>query len=208
MRIYLCLLSFSVLLNISCNSKHAGKTEDAEKDTYVNPLFTEGPNPNAIYHDGKYYYTHETNDQIFLWVTTDITDMPRSTCKEVWVPKDPSNSYHLWNPEIRNIDGKWYIYFAADDGNTDNHQIYVIENDSPDPMQGEFRMKGAIMTNPEWNWGIHPSTFEHKGELYLLWSGWPNRRIGSETQCIYIARMENPWTLATKRVMISQPEYE
>ena len=43
MRIYLCLLSFSVLLNISCNSKHAGKTEDAEKDTYVNPLFTEGP---------------------------------------------------------------------------------------------------------------------------------------------------------------------
>ena len=41
MRIYLCLLSFSVLLNISCNSKHAGKTEDAEKDTYVNPLFTE-----------------------------------------------------------------------------------------------------------------------------------------------------------------------
>lgn len=136
MRIYLCLLSFSVLLNISCNSKHAGKTEDAEKDTYVNPLFTEGPNPNAIYHDGKYYYTHETNDQIFLWVTTDITDMPRSTCKEVWVPKDPSNSYHLWNPEIRNIDGKWYIYFAADDGNTDNHQIYVIENDSPDPMQG------------------------------------------------------------------------
>ena len=107
-----------------------------------------GPNPNAIYHDGKYYYTHETNDQIFLWVTTDITDMPRSTCKEVWVPKDPSNSYHLWNPEIRNIDGKWYIYFAADDGNTDNHQIYVIENDSPDPMQGEFRMKGAIMTNP------------------------------------------------------------
>ena len=71
--------------------------------------------------------------------------MPRSTCKEVWVPKDPSNSYHLWNPEIRNIDGKWYIYFAADDGNTDNHQIYVIENDSPDPMQGEFRMKGAII---------------------------------------------------------------
>ena len=47
-----------------------------------------------------------------------------------------------------------------------------------------------------------------RSDLYLLWSGWPNRRIGSETQCIYIARMENPWTLATKRVMISQPEYE
>ena len=87
MRIYLCLLSFSVLLNISCNSKHAGKTEDAEKDTYVNPLFTEGPNPNAIYHDGKYYYTHETNDQIFLWVTTDITDMPAPPVRKFGYPK-------------------------------------------------------------------------------------------------------------------------
>ena len=208
MRINLCLLLFLVLLNISCNSKRAGKKEDVEKDTYANPLFMEGANSSAIYHNGKYYYTHETNEQIYLWVTTDITDMAHSTCKEVWVPKDPSNSHNLWNPEIRNINGKWYIYFAADDGNTDNHQIYVIENDSPDPMQGEFRMKGAIMTNPDWNWGIHPSTFEHKGELYLLWSGWPNRRIGSETQCIYIARMENPWTLATERVLISKPEYE
>ena len=148
MRINLCLLLFLVLLNISCNSKRAGKKEDVEKDTYANPLFMEGANSSAIYHNGKYYYTHETNEQIYLWVTTDITDMAHSTCKEVWVPKDPSNSHNLWNPEIRNINGKWYIYFAADDGNTDNHQIYVIENDSPDPMQGEFRMKRSdYMTN-------------------------------------------------------------
>lgn len=52
----------------------------------------EGANSSAIYHNGKYYYTHETNEQIYLWVTTDITDMAHSTCKEVWVPKDPSNS--------------------------------------------------------------------------------------------------------------------
>lgn len=65
----------------------------------------EGANSSAIYHNGKYYYTHETNEQIYLWVTTDITDMAHSTCKEVWVPKDPSNSHNLWNPEIRNING-------------------------------------------------------------------------------------------------------
>lgn len=90
MRINLCLLLFLVLLNISCNSKRAGKKEDVEKDTYANPLFMEGANSSAIYHNGKYYYTHETNEQIYLWVTTDITDMAHSTCKEVWVPKDPS----------------------------------------------------------------------------------------------------------------------
>ena len=44
MRINLCLLLFLVLLNISCNSKRAGKKEDVEKDTYANPLFMEGAN--------------------------------------------------------------------------------------------------------------------------------------------------------------------
>lgn len=208
MRTNLCLLILLVLLSTSCNSRHTGNKGGIGKDSYVNPLLMEGSNPKAIFHDGKYYYTHETSNQIFLWVTPDITDMSQATCKEIWIPKDPSNSRNLWNPEIRNINGKWYVYFAADNGNTDNHQLYVIENDSPDPLKGEFRMKGAIMTNPEWNWGIHPSTFEHRGQLYLLWSGWPSRRIDSETQCIYIARMKDPCTLDSKRVMISQPEYE
>ena len=52
MRINLCLLLFLVLLNISCNSKRAGKKEDVEKDTYANPLFMEGANSSAIYHNG------------------------------------------------------------------------------------------------------------------------------------------------------------
>ncbi len=132
----------------------------------------EGANSSAIYHNGKYYYTHETNEQIYLWVTTDITDMAHSTCKEVWVPKDPSNSHNLWNPEIRNINGKWYIYFAADDGNTDNHQIYVIENDSPDPMQGRVSHERSDHDQSRLELGEYiPQLFEHKGELYLLWSG-------------------------------------
>ncbi len=208
MKIKLYLLLLVVVGSISCNSGRAGKKEDSKENTFVNPLLPEGADPSAIYCNGKYYYTHETGDGIYLWAATDITDMAHALCKKVWIPKDPANSCNLWDPEIRYINGKWYIYFAADDGNTDNHQLYVIENESSDPLQGEFHMKGAIMTNPEWNWGIHPSPFEHKGELYLLWSGWPSRRIDSETQCIYIAKMENPWTLESPRVMISQPEYE
>ena len=98
-----------------------------------------------------------------LWETSDITDMAHAVCKIVWKPQDPSNSCHLWAPEIHYINDKWYIYYAADDGNTDNHQLYVLENSSPDPMEGKFEMKGSIITNPEWNWGIQATTFEHKG---------------------------------------------
>lgn len=178
-----------------------------EDDYFINPIFSSGSNPNALFYGGKYYYTHETNDMILLWETNDITDMGSAVCKEVWRPADPKSMHNLWAPEIHRINDKWYIYYAADDGNTDNHQIYVLENDARTPMEGTFKQKGPIMTNQEWNWGIHASTFVHKGVQYLIWSGWPKRRIMEETQCIYIAKMKNPWTLDGERIMLSSPEY-
>ena len=69
-------------------------------------------------------------------------------------------------------------------------------------------MKGRIPTDKDNNWAIHASTFEHNGQRYMIWCGWQKRRIDSETQCIYIASMENPWTLSSDRVLISKPEYE
>lgn len=85
---------------------------------------------------------------------------------------------------------QWYIYFAADDGNMDNHQIYVIENEADIPTEGKFVMKGRIPTDKDNNWAIHASTFEHNGQRYMIWCGWQKRRIDSETQCIYIASMK------------------
>ena len=69
-------------------------------------------------------------------------------------------------------------------------------------------MKGRISTDEDNNWAIHASTFEHGGKRYLIWCGWQKRRVYQENQCIYIAEMENPWTLASDRILISEPEYE
>jgi len=197
------LLLLFILLT-SC-TKH-----EKSGSTYTNPLFVEGCYPQASFYQGNYYYTMQqpNGDEIAIWKTTDITKVAEAKPTTVWTPKDSLAKYHLWSPEIHRIGNKWYIYFEADDGNTDNHQLYVIENDSPDPTKGKFHLKGAIITNSEWNWGIHPTTFVNKGKQYLLWSGWPKRRIEAETQCIYIASMKNPWTLDSKRVMISYPKYE
>lgn len=205
----LYLLSIVLLLCAACQNKKGTSTETtATEATYTNPLLPAGAEPWAIFHEGKYYYTQGSENKIILWETTDITDLTHATQKEVWIPKEASNSYHLWGPELHRIDGKWYIYFAADDGNMDNHQIYVIENSAASPLQGEFAMKGRIPTDKDNNWAIHATTFEEGGQRYMLWCGWQKQRIDSETQCLYIARMENPWTLASERVLISRPEYE
>ena len=136
------------------------------------------------------YYTQGSESRIMLWETSDITNLNDSLRKPVWIPTDPSNSHHLWAPEMHRINNKWYIYFAADDGNMDNHQIYVIENEADIPTEGKFVMKGRIPTDKDNNWAIHASTFEHNGQRYMIWCGWQKRRIDSETQCIYIASMK------------------
>ena len=50
----------------------------------------------------------------------------------VWVP-DPESIYSkmLWAPELHLIDGKWYIYVAACDGDNANHRMIVLESNKP-----------------------------------------------------------------------------
>lgn len=69
-------------------------------------------------------------------------------------------SKELWAPEIHFIQGKWYFYFAADDGNNLNHRMYVLENNSADPMQGEWIFKGKVVDNSD-KWAIDGDVFEH-----------------------------------------------
>lgn len=176
--------------------------------TFTNPIQGYGPDPWALWHNGAYYYMHTMVDSLVLWKTKDVTDIRHAEKKTVWIPVDPSNKYHLWAPEIHFINGKWYIYYAADDGNTDNHQLYVLENGNKDPFEGTFVMKGRIRTDKDDNWAIDGSVFENKGKWYMVWSGWETRRVDTETQHIYIAEMENPWTLGSQRVRISTPELE
>src|SRR5207248_4516574 len=92
--------------------------------------------------------------------------------------------------ELHAIDGKWYIYFAADAGTNDTHRIWVLENSNSDPLQGTWTMRGKL-ADPSDKWAIDPSVFTNDGVLYLIWSGWPGDANG--TQNIYIAKMRNPW---------------
>lgn len=102
-------------------------------------------------------------NKIYESYPRDITDLEHAEHKVIWIPKDPSNAHHLWGPEIHPIAGKWYVYYAASDDNMDNHQLFVLENSSADPFEGEFELKGRISTDKNNNWAIHPNVFEHRG---------------------------------------------
>ena len=180
-----------------------------EEDVFYNPLLDSGPDPYAFFHtDGFYYYTHTLGDRLDLWKTRDITDLKSAERKTVFVPPpDSAYSMNLWAPEVSYINGKWYFYFAADDGEHVNHRMYALENPSPDPFEGEFVMKGKV-TSADDNWAIDGDVFEHEGDLYMIWSGWEITPWEDyEIQRIYIARMSDPLTISSPRAELSHPEH-
>ncbi len=172
--------------------------------TFRNPLLPSGPDPFSLYKDGYYYYTHTLGNKLGIWKTKDLTDLKNATYKTVWIPsKGTLYSKEIWAPEIQYLHNKWYMYFAADDGINDHHRMYVIENSSPDPLKGEWVFKGKIAA-PSDKWAIDGDVYKHKGQLYMVWSGWEGEVNGQQN--IYIAKMKNPWTIAGNRLKISSPE--
>jgi GH43 family beta-xylosidase len=174
-------------------------------DTFHNPLLPTGPDPWVITRNGFYYYMNTTGKNLTIWKTRDITDLAHAQKKVVWTPPATGPySHDLWAPELHLLDGKWYIYFAADAGQNESHRTYVVENASADPLEGTWTFKGKVADATD-KWSIDSSVFEDKGQKYMVWSGWEGDTDGE--QRIYIAHMKNPWTIDSKRVMISYPQY-
>jgi GH43 family beta-xylosidase len=173
--------------------------------TFKNPLLESGADPYSTYKDGYYYYTHTVGNKIILWKTKYLSELASAEKKVIWTP--PENTMYskqIWAPEVHFIRGKWYVYFAADDGDNKNHRMYAIENSSDDPFQGEWVFKGKI-ASPSDKWAIDGNVFEHDNQLYMIWSGWEGDVNG--IQDIFIAKMKNPYEMDSERTKISTPTY-
>src|SRR4051812_1819096 len=173
--------------------------------TFTNPVLPTGPDPWVEYKDGWYYYMNTTAKNLTVWKTRNVADLKSAEKKIVWnPPASGPYSHDIWAPEIHFLQGKWYIYFAADAGKNASHRIWVVENSSADPLTREWTLKGKISDASD-KWAIDASVFEDRGKLYMIWSGWEGDE--NMAQNIYIARMKNPWTIESRRTLLSKPEF-
>ncbi|WP_121811112.1 glycoside hydrolase family 43 protein [Mucilaginibacter kameinonensis] len=192
-----------LLLLMFCGAAVAQNTADK---TFTNPLLPSGADPWVIYKDGFYYYTNSTGGNIVIWKTKDVTKLSTAPKKAIWSPPQGlAYSKELWAPELHFIKGKWYVYFAADNGNNNNHRIYVLENKFADPTEGTWEFKGKIADSTD-KWAIDASVFENNGSWYMIWSGWEGDHNGQQN--IYIAKMKDALTIGSERVKISSPAYQ
>ena len=174
-----------------------------QSNSFTNPLLESGADPWCIYKNGFYYYTNTTGNNITVWKTKNIANLRTAQKKIVFdPPASGPYSKEIWAPEIHWLQGKWYIYFAADSGRNEGHRLWVLENKSADPMKGKWILKGKL-TTPGDKWSIDGSVYEHQKKLYLIWSGWEGDV--NYQQNIYICAMSNPWTATGKRIRLSSP---
>ena len=184
-------------------------SDPAGARTLTNPLKNSGPDPWVATRNGWYYYMNSTGRNLTIWKTRRIEDLANAQKTVVWTPPEGQPySRELWAPELHRLDGKWYIYFAADAGHNEDHRIYVVENGSEDPTEGTWTFKGKVADASD-KWAIdatvlEPSAGTH-GKMYMIWSGWEGDVNG--VQSIYIARLKNPWTIEGRRTRISTPQY-
>ena len=175
-------------------------------NTFTNPLLTSGPDPWVVKQGTSYYYTHTLGNRIGVWKTTKMSELRNASVQTIWTaPATGPNSKNIWAPEMHFINNKWYAYYAADDGNNANHRMYVLENASTDPLTGTWESKGKI-SDPSNKWAIDGTVMDYNGQLYFIWSGWEGDV--DVKQNIYIAKMQNPWTIEGDRVLISTPTFD
>lgn len=193
-----------------CKKKEAGiivPPPPPAANTFSNPILSSGPDPWIIKQGTAYYYMHTLGNRIAIWKTNKVTALNSATAVDVWIaPATGPNSKNVWAPEMHFINNKWYTYYTAgSSADLATQRTFVLENSSADPQAGTWVDKGKIYDAAADFFAIDGTVFNHNGNNYFLWSG--QSSASDNTQRIYIARMSDPWTLATPRSLISSPQF-
>lgn len=173
-------------------------------ETVQNPIHNAGGDPWVIAHEGKYYYCFSRGNGVAVSEAASIHQISqRNGAMAYTAPEGTAYSKEYWAPELHYINGEWYIYVAADDGDNYNHRMYVLKGTTQNPLD-PFEMVGQI-TDPSNKWAIDGTVLQLNGELYFIWSGWEGNV--NVAQNIYIAHMSDPCTIDSERVCLSVPEF-
>lgn len=185
----------TLMLTISaCIPRSASKVNEYTGPTFTNPVTDTGADPWVVLHKGRYYRVFADGDSsIFITSFDRLENMRHEHVIKVWEgPKDKPYGQQTWAPEMHLLDGRWYIYFAASDGRNENHRMFALESETDDPLS-RYHFKSALTPHTD-RWAIDGTILEKDGRRYFVWSGWDD--FINTQQNIYIAPMENPWTLA------------
>lgn len=188
---------------------------------YQNPFITERADPYVTKgSDGYYYFTasypaylnvDSGYDRIILRRSRTIDGLRTAEEKIIWkAHSEGIMSKHIWAPEIHEINGRWYIFFAA--GNSDDvwHiRPYMLRLEGNDPINDSWTELGKVKAKEgddvSFNsFSLDMTYFEHKGKHYLIWA----EILGDSSLFMAEIDPEKPNVLISEPILLTKPEYD
>ncbi|MBO5463393.1 MAG: family 43 glycosylhydrolase [Clostridia bacterium] len=188
-------------------------------DIFINdradPFVTKGS-------DGWYYFTAsypmygkndaEGYDRAILRRARTIDGLKNAEEKTIWDEKDSETSFRfIWAPEIHEINGKWYVLFAASgsENNVWDIDCHIIMCDGNDPYNDKWIDKGKFEAcdGDEFSFrgfSLDMTHFECNGKQYVAWA----QNGGNSNVYLATVAPENPWKTTCKAMLLTKPEYE
>lgn len=159
--------------------------------------------------EGRYYFiaTAPEFDRIELRAADSLADLKTAAAKTVWRKRNAgAMGANIWAPELHYFNNTWYIYFAAGDAEKPwLIRMYVLANESVDPLIGEWKELGRVKTARD-SFALDATSFEHKGQRYLIWAQKdPEEKLNS---ALYIAKLISPTQVGEVETEISRPQLD
>lgn len=187
---------------------------------YKNPFIPERADPYITKDENCYYFTasypavkdaEHGYDRIILRKSETVKGLAEAEEKTVWKAHEEGiMARHIWAPEIHNITGKWYIFFAAGDrDNIWNIRPYVLRCKGDDPYNDGWeemgKMQGCDGDETSFSsFSLDMTYFEHKGKHYLIWA----EKLRDSSLFLSEINPDEPWKLLRKPILLTEPEYD
>lgn len=192
---------------------------------FGNPIIDEKADPYITYDEetGYYYFTsswpaygdvYSGYNRVSIRKSQTLEGLSTASENVIWSAHTNSGeeSYHIWAPELHKINGKWYVYFAANsDSEIWSIRPYVLEcaagadltKSSSWTEKGRFTNADGSYTGNFDGFSLDMTYFADGGKDYVVWA----YKAGSSVLKIAEVNKEEPWKLAGDAVTISVPEY-
>lgn len=177
--------------------------------TFQNPIRKSGPDPFMVFYQGYYYLTytssyhlHPSGSAIEIVKAASLADIRSTEARVVWHDEaNAGRSANMWAPELHRLNGphgmRWYLYYTAGPQTCcEGQRVHVLESEADDPM-GPYHYMNQL--TPEY--ALDGSVLTVGTQLYFVYAR------ADRGNHIYIAAMENPFTLQGSGIHISSPQY-
>ena len=172
--------------------------------------------------DGYYYFTAsypmygendaDGYDRIILRKSETIDGLSQAEEKVIWHENNSDSAFRfIWAPEIHEINGKWYVLFAASgsENNVWDIDCHIIMCSGNDPYNDNWIDMGKYTAYEGDNFSfkgfsLDMTHFECNGIHYVAWA-----QNGGNSN-VYLATVDpdEPWKITCPAILLTKPEYD